>query len=169
MSTEYTGAGGVRKTYGPLLSPATNPEPVVSKEVMTGNVVQIELNYVFNNLPTASNPPAADALRHVIPAGALILNARRYVSTDFNSTSGTTVVDVGLYKVADGTALDADGLIDSSVAADGSNVGWEVGTVASPLNTTGVSEAAYIVVTPSVADLLAGKARVIVEYIPAAG
>ena len=169
MGVEYTSPGATRHFYGPRLNPATNPDPAGAKESRRGNVVELEIRYSYDNLPAYSASAVADSVVPKIPAGALVLSCRRYVEADFNSTSGTTVVDVGLTDTA-GNVLDADGLIDSSVAADGSNAGWETGTVTADAGgTVGLSADAVVTVTPSAADLTAGRARVLIEYIPAAG
>jgi hypothetical protein len=75
----------------------------------------------------------ADQLVHapVIPAGAFIKSAFLQVDTAF--AGATAVLDIGLYKLSDGTAVDDDGIdsaiavatlaTDYSVACDGAEVG----------------------------------------------
>lgn len=118
--------------------------------------------FSYNDLPDA----ATNNLGFVIPAYAKILSARMEILTAFTSTSTTTDLDVGLQQ-ADGTEIDNNGLITAAEATQttiatrgnfitgaGALIGASIGAADGEL-----------VVTPTVADLLTGKARVIVQYI----
>ncbi len=151
---------GARQSFG-VNALSDNVEP--AQLVHAGVKKQLILPFVYNGLP---GTPVGD---HVlgIPAKALILACYVRIITDFASTSGTTTLDVGTIVLA-GTDVDADGLaVDVGGAADGSNAGTfigagaQIGTVASSTVKT------YIKVTPSVADLTAGKAVIVVEYLDA--
>lgn len=167
MGTEYTGAGGARHFYGPRPSPATKPDPATSKEKVYGNVVELEVNFTYDNLPTKGNA-GADAVVLSIPANSLIKEARAYIAEHLNSTSGLTTVDIGLQTAA-GVEIDNDGLfVDLGGPADGSNVGWYTGAGALVGASTGANPG-YITVTPSTNDLTAGRVRLLVSYIPVAG
>lgn len=163
MGVEYTSPGGTRHFYGPRLSPATNPDSAGAKESTYGNIVELEYRYTYDNLPAYSADAVNDASTPIIPAGSLILSCYREIEVAFDSTSGTTVSDVGLTDT-DGNVLDADGLVDSAVAADGTSEDWEVGAGALIEATT--SADAVVVVGSSVNDLTAGRARLVIQFIP---
>lgn len=118
--------------------------------------------FSYNDLPAG----ATNKLGMSIPAYAKILSARLEILTGFTSTSTTTDLDIGLEQ-ADGTDIDLDGLITAAqatqtviatrgnfVTGTGALVGASIGAAAGEL-----------VVTPTVADLTAGKARVVVQYL----
>lgn len=168
MGTEYTGAGGARHFYGPRPSPATKPDPATSKEKVYGNVVELEVNFTYDNLPTKGNA-GADAVVLSIPANSLIKEARAYIAEAFNSaTPLSTVVDIGLQTAA-GVEIDNDGLFnDVGGLANGTTTGWFTGAGALVGASTGAN-AGYITVTPSANNLTAGRVRLLVSYIPVAG
>lgn len=120
----------------------------------------------YNALPDAST----NGLEYVIPANSTILSAKLQIITAFASTSTTTDLTVGLQK-ADGTAIDDDGLItalqatQTTIAVAGAIIDGASGTAAALIGKTIGTTDGELVVTPSVADLTAGKARMIVEYI----
>lgn len=118
----------------------------------------------YNDLPTYGSTN----LEQVIPANARILSAKLEIITGFTSTSTTTDLDVGLYTSA-GVAIDADGLITVAEAtqttiATAGNIITGAGAL---VNKTIGATAGEVVVTPNVADLTAGRARLIVQYITA--
>lgn len=121
--------------------------------------------FSYNDLPAGGT----NKLGHSIPANAKILNARLEIISAFTSTSTTTDLELGLEQ-ADGTDIDLDGLVtavnasqttiavaNSLITGTGALVGATIGAAAGEL-----------VVTPSVADLLTGEARLIVQYLPVA-
>ena len=97
----------------------------------------------------------------VIPAGAFIKSAYLQVDTAFEGTNA--VLDIGLYKASDGTAVDDDG-IDSAiatatlvahydVACDGAEVGKEQ------------AYACKVAASYDTAAFTAGEATLIVTYV----
>lgn len=132
--------------------------------VFTSKGVIKEAAWVFDydDLPSGE----VNNLGLSIPAYAKILSARLEILVGFTSTSGLTDLTVGLEQ-ADGTAIDADGFVTAVNATEaviaargnlatgtGALVGADIGSAAGEL-----------VVAPTVADLTAGRARVIVEYV----
>lgn len=119
----------------------------------------------YDDLPVGGT----DSMSVSIPANARIVSAKFEVITAFTSTSTTTDLTVGLEQ-ADGTAIDADGLLSATdltqtVIADVGSL--TTGTGALVGDTIGAA-AGELVVAPNVDDLLTGRARVLVEYIEAA-
>lgn len=159
MSVEYTGAGGVRQHYGPRDS---GVDADVGSHSTYGEVQELVVNFTYDDLPSVQNA-GNDASNSYVPANSYLLDAYVYVSTDFNSTSGTTTVDIGLEK-ADGTDINADAIGSDFVTADGSNAGWVTGAGDGIGAGIGADDG-YIVVAPSTADLTAGEAKLVVRYI----
>lgn len=119
----------------------------------------------YNDLPING----ASNLQFSIPANARIVSAKLEIITGFTSTSTTTDLTIGLSTAA-GVVISADGLItaaeatQTTIATAGNII---VGAAGALLNVTIGAAAGEVVVTPSVADLLTGRARLIVEYIKA--
>ena len=103
-----------------------------------------------------------------IPANSRILSAKFEVITAFTSTSEQTDLLVGLEQ-SDGTDIDLDGFL-TAVNLDQTVIqvvgGVTEGTGALVGKTIGAA-AGELIVTSSVADLLTGRGRLIVEYIKA--
>jgi hypothetical protein len=120
--------------------------------------------FSYNDLPAGGT----SKLHCVIPANAKILDAYLEIITAFTSTSTTTDLTIGLEQ-ADGTDIDLDGLVTAANATQTTiaSVGLIVGTGALVGATIGTA-AGELVVTPSVADLLTGEARLVVQYLPVA-
>ena len=122
----------------------------------------------YNDLPAGGT----SNLQMSIPAGARILGAKLEIITAFTSTSTTTDLTIGLEK-ADGTDIDLDGLItaaqatQTTIATAGNIIDGASGTPAGLINVTIGTSAGELIVTPSAADLLTGRARLIVEYLVA--
>lgn len=147
---------GARQTFGP--QDVEHVKPAVYNH--EGPIVTIVQPVVYDDLPAADTQ---DNLTLKIPANSFIVSARLYVTTDFDSTSGTTPIDFGLQQ-DDGTEIDNDGFVVDLVA-DGSNAGWAVGAGALVGASIG-SVDGQIVVTEGVGDLEAGEGFLLVEYIP---
>jgi hypothetical protein len=119
----------------------------------------------FNDLPTYGTTN----MEMAIPANSRILSAKLEIITGFTSTSTTTDLDIGLYTSA-GVAIDANGLItaaqatQTTIATAGNIIDGASGTPGALINATIGATAGELVVTPTVADLLTGRGRVIVEY-----
>ena len=122
----------------------------------------------YNNLPTYGT----SNLEMSIPANARIISAKLEIITGFTSTSTTTDLDIGLYTSA-GVAIDANGLItaaqatQTTIATAGNIIDGSSGTAGALINATIGATAGELVVTPTVADLTAGRGRVFVQYITA--
>lgn len=120
----------------------------------------------YNDLPAG----ATNNLGVSIPANSTIISAKLNIITAFTSTSTTTDLQVGL-EFADGTDIDLDGLItaaqatQTAIAIANSVVDGSLGTPAALINFTIGTTAGELVVTPTVADLLTGRAEMIVEYL----
>jgi len=145
----------VRVFYGPRDTEQVAP----SKTNKGGKTQELVVPVTYNNLPTTD---ATDAVIQAIPAGALIKSATLIVDEAFDSTSGTTTINIGLSEL-DGTVVDADG-IDAAVAWDaaaGTVVlcnGADIGTIPS------LTDPLQVTIVPSVADLVAGAGRLVIEY-----
>lgn len=157
MTFENTAGLGVQKSYGPR---TTNQK--YGGQVPDDLVKYASWTFNYNDLPDA----ATDKLGLSIPAYAKILSARLEILTAFTSTSTTTDLDIGLQTAA-GVEIDNDGLITAAqatqtvIATRGNFVTGTGALVGASIGAT----AGELVVTPTVADLLTGKARVIVSYI----
>lgn len=107
----------------------------------------------------------ADQLVHapVIPAGALLKSAHLQVDTAFVGTNA--VLDIGLYKASDGSAIDDDGVdsaiatttlvADYDVACDGAEIGLKT------------DFACKIAASYDTAAFTDGVATLVVTYVPA--
>lgn len=152
--------GLIRKVfnwYGPRKTLPKFGGDISNKVVKTA-----QWTFTYSDLPING----ISSLEYQIPANATIVSARLQIITAFTSTSTTTDLTVGL-RQADGTVINDTGLITATAAnqtnigtvgkliiGDGALVGTTIGTVQGEL---------YI--APTVADLLTGKARLIVEYL----
>ena len=159
MGYEADSARGVTTHYGAR----TTEEKYGAQITKKGLYAEVTITFDFDDLP---NGDITD-LGQPIPANASIVEAKLEVIDAFTSTSTTTDLTVGLDNAA-GTAIDADGLIAAAEATQtaigtkgnlvtgaGALVGFTIGTAAG-----------YVTVAPSVDDLLTGKGRVIVKYLP---
>lgn len=121
--------------------------------------------FSYDDLPAG----ATNNLGLSIPANSTILSAKLHIITAFTSTSTTTDLTLGLEQ-ADGTDIDLDGFItaaqatETTIAVAGSIIDGASGTPASLIGFTTGAAAGELVVTPSAADLLTGRAELIVEY-----
>lgn len=124
--------------------------------------------WVFNydSLPDADS----HNLDLVIPANSTIISAKLNIITAFTSTSTTTDLTVGLQK-SDGTEIDNDGLItaaqatQTTIAVANSVIDGASGTPGALIGTTIGTSDGELVVTSTAADLLTGRAEMIVEYL----
>lgn len=100
-------AGGKRRAathYGPVTVASGVPSTYVDEASQV-----MEIPFAFNGLPTYG----VDKIVQAIPAKAHVDSVDFVVTTAF---AGGTSYAVGLYK-ADGTAIDADGLVTDAAAA----------------------------------------------------
>lgn len=104
-----------------------------------------------------------------IPANSTIVSAKMRIVTAFTSTSTTTDLTVGLQQ-SDGTEIDNDGLLtaahldQTTIAVVGALYDGSTGTPGALIGKTIGAAAGELVVTASAADLLTGRAEVLVEY-----
>ena len=188
MAVEYTGSGAVRKNYGPILSPSTKPDPAAAVESTSGNFKEVEIRFDYTNLPAVSAASAADAVKNALPAYAAITQAFLVVEQTW---VGGTSLEVGTVKQSDGTAVDADGIIPAAVGVTANLVtgyviaGRGVQVLEAPdaagtahVDGDGVYAAAATGPICTVASLLsvvavgtftAGRARLVVRYLPHLG
>ncbi len=155
-----TGTGSVAH-YGPRTTNESFGGSLTNRAGKTTVVYEFD----YDDLPSA----ASIDLDHVYPAGAIILAARFVVITGFTSTSTDTDLTVGIADADGGSNVtDVDGIFTATeltqtviaaagltVAAAGDNIG------------TAEDEAMVLTVTPTVDDLLTGKARIEVDYMVA--
>lgn len=162
MSFETAPTRGVVVNYG---TRETNGK-YGGKTGNRGLVKEASWTFDYDDLPDA----AANSLGVSLPAYAKVLSARLEILTGFTSTSATTDLTVGLQQ-SDGTEIDNDGLItaaqatQTTIATRGNVINGASGTPGALVGTSIGAAAGELVVTPSVDDLTAGKARVIVEYV----
>lgn len=157
MEFEKAVIRGVAVPYGPR---STDQRYGAESDDKVFKTAVWEFNY--NKLPTANTW----GLEHAIPAGSSIIRVLFQVITGFTSTSTTTDLNVGLSTKA-GSVIDADGLatpVNLSQTAIATAGLVTVGTGAL-VNASIGSVAGELTVTPSVDDLTAGRARIIVEYL----
>jgi len=161
MSFENQAIRGVLNHYGPR-----EIEQKYGGDIANSVIKTVVWTFDYDNLPDAST----NGLEYVIPANATILSAKLQIITAFTSTSTLTDLTVGLQK-SDGTAIDDDGLItaaqatQTAIAVAGAIIDGASGTAGALVGKTIGTSAGELVVTPTTADLTAGKARMIVEYI----
>lgn len=157
MGFENTAGMGVNNFYGPRTTNSKFGGRIDDDVVKHASWV-----FNFDDLPRGTT----GKLEMSLPAYAKILTARFEVLTGFTSTSTLTDLDVGLQQ-SDGTAISAGGLLPSTQLTQTAILSRGLFTVG-----TGVlvgasigAAAGELVVTATAADLLSGKARVIVSYI----
>lgn len=153
----YKDAFGMDVTYG--IGEAVDKNGVVDVTHF-GAIKQLELNWDYDKdgIPSKSDLTIRSSK---IPAGSAILNCRLVV-LEAAATAATTV-DVGTCEL-DGTAIDADGLLDGVALS----AGVKDPVASEALIGTVVSEDSYVYLTPSaLTDAALGglKAVLIVEYV----
>lgn len=123
-------------------------------------------SFKFDDLPS----PTTTNLEKIIPANSTILSAKLRILEAFTSTSTTTDLTVGLRTKA-GAEIDDDGLItaaqatQTTIAVVNSIIDGASGTAGALINKTVGSTDGELYVAPTVADLLTGRAEMIVEYL----
>jgi len=159
MGIETQAIRGVTKHYGPL----ETTKRYGGEFSYDGPIRTIDFVFDYNELPAAGT----NNQQIVIPAYSKIISSRFEVLTAFTSTSTTTNLLVGLQQ-ADGTEIDNDGLhtaaqlTPTAIATRGN---FYTGAGALVGVSTGAA-AGEVVVAPNVNDLLTGKARIVIEYMP---
>lgn len=159
MGFELDSKRGVLQSYGVR---ATNGKYGSQQSTCNGIVKSAVWDFDYNDLPTAGT----SNLQFKLPANATIVSAKLYVDVAFTSTSTTTDLTVGLAQ-ADGTAIDADGLIAAAEATQ-----TAIGTAGNVITGAGAligksigANAGELVIAGTDTDLLTGAGRVVVEYV----
>lgn len=153
---------GVPQQYGPRETTVGLPH-CVSTYGPT-RVMEVVFDYLDANegLPRLNSDSDAAVLR--IPAGSLIKAAYLHVTTAFTS-AGAATLQLGTEDI-DGSVDDADGLDTLAVAALTAG-SWHVLDGVLVGATAGVEDV-QIAIDDAVAAFTAGKARLIVEFMPPA-
>lgn len=147
--------------------PRTTEERLGGFSTRKGQVKEMSITFDYDDLPADATYAGFSAQ---LPANASIVSAKLEILTAFTSTSTTTDIDVGIADADGGaTITDPNGLITVAEATQ-----TTIGTAGNIITGAGAlvgatigAEAAVVTVTPNVADLLTGRGRVIVEYLPA--
>jgi hypothetical protein len=158
MSIAIDAKRGVAVNYGTRETTGQYGAAVNSSDTIR----KAQWDFAYNTLPDNG----ANNLQFVIPANSTIVSARLIIDEAFTSTSTTTDLTIGL-QTSGGTEIDNDGLVTAANATQTTiAVANAIITGSGALVGVGIgATAGELVVTPTVDDLLTGKARVIVEYI----
>jgi hypothetical protein len=162
MALETQLIRGVTKNYG---ARETNGK-YGSNHTRLDNIKLAKWVFDYDDLPDADTTNMGLS----IPANSTIISAKLRIITAFTSTSTTTDLTVGLQQ-ADGTEIDNDGLItaaqatQTTIAVVNSIIDGSSGTPGALIGKTIGAAAGELAVTPTVADLLTGRAEMIVEYV----
>lgn len=122
--------------------------------------------FKYDDLPS----PTTTNLEKIIPANSTILSAKLRILEAFTSTSTTTDLTVGLRTKA-GVVIDDAGFItaaqatQTTIAVVNSIIDGASGTAGALINKTVGATDGELYVAASVADLLTGRAEMIVEYL----
>ena len=150
MGYETQAIRGVVNYYGPRLNKGQHFGGLGTSK---GNTKEAFWTFDSNNFPAAG----LNGIQAEIPKGALIKGARLEVLENF--VGGTSLV-IG-FAEADGTAIDADGILETTLTAAlvaGADLAGDGALIDDRLAETG-----ELVVTPT-GTFTAGKARLVLEY-----
>lgn len=162
MALETQLIRGVTKNFG---ARETNGK-YGSNHTRLDNIKLAKWVFDYDDLPDADTTNMGLS----IPANSTIISAKLRIITAFTSTSTTTDLTVGLQQ-SDGTEIDNDGLITAAQATQttiqvvNSIIDGSSGTPGALIGLTIGAAAGELVVTPTVADLLTGRAEMLVEYV----
>jgi hypothetical protein len=150
---------------------ARETKSLMGKASVDGPVEYMVVDLVWDDLPTFTTDLNNDGTNNgfsdqdaYIPAGSYITKASLIVETAFTS-AGATTLSIGTANKA-GTAIDADG-IDATIAK--AALAADLAVVcngAQVAGTTLVTADAYLTTTVAVGPFTAGKAKLVIEYIP---
>lgn len=155
MATYWTNDDGLTVRFGTRETEVNKGAQASTAGVVQQIVVDVDATKIGSS---ASDNLSVSAF---VPAGSLVRSAELIVDEAFVG-GGTSTLDVGTYD-ADGTAIDADGLLagvaEASLTADTLVVGAgaQVGAV--------VNSDAYVSMTFGAAAFTAGSGKLVVEYI----
>ena len=151
MTIELAPIRGVASHYGVRTSNNSLGGQESTKE---GIVKSAEWSFSYDNLSATLN----SNLAQTIPANASIVEATLYVD---DAWVGGTNLTIGLYQ-ADGTVIDADGLVAATVTA--TLTANKVVTGAGALVGTTIGANAGQLVAATTGTYTAGTARVVVKF-----
>jgi hypothetical protein len=151
MTIELAPIRGVASHYGVRTSNNSLGGQESTKE---GIVKSAEWSFSYDNLSTTLN----SNLAQTIPANASIVEATLYVD---DAWVGGTNLTIGLYQ-ADGTVIDADGLVAATITA--TLTANKVVTGAGALVGTTIGANAGQLVAATTGTYTAGSARVVVKF-----
>ena len=157
----------VSNHYGPRLTDSRFGGRIENELVKS---VQWSFNHTQVGTALGSVQCGVGALEYSIPANSTILSATLQIITAFTSTSTLTDLNIGLEQ-ADGTDISLSGLItaaqanQTAIAVVGSVILGSSGTPAALIGLTIGAANGELIVQASTADLLTGRARLIVTYI----
>ena len=150
MGYEKQDIRGVVSYYGPRLNKG---ESFGAEGTTKGDTKEAYWTFDSDNFPAVGE----NGIQFELPKGTLIKDARLEVLTSF--AGGTSLV-IG-FAEADGTAIDADGILESTVTGDlaaGDDLAGDGALIGARLPETG-----ELVVAPT-GTFTAGKARLVLEY-----
>lgn len=158
MSLENTAGRNVLDSYGPRGTDTQYGGEMAGEE---GKLRLIEYTFDFDELPAYN----ATSLALVIPAGARVTGASFDVITAFTSTSTTTDLSVGLWQDDNDATYDEDGLLTAAQLTQTvlATLVRTLGT-GDVINDVPLTEACQVYITPSVDDLLTGRAKLSITY-----
>lgn len=140
----------------------------VGSPAQSGSLKVLEVDLVFGDLPAfgsttafVNNTPTA-----CVPAGALLKSAILTTVVAFDSAADAMTMDLGMAK-QDGTDIDIDG-IDAAVAQAAIDAEGESVTCDGALIGTIMAFDSYPSVRLNTATATAGKAKLILTYLPVA-
>ena len=151
MTIELAPIRGVANHYGVRTTDNKYGGQESTKE---GIVKSAEWSFSYDNLSTTLN----SNLAQTIPANASIVEATLYVD---DAWVGGTNLTIGLYQ-ADGTVIDADGLVAATITA--TLTANKVVTGAGALVGTTIGANAGQLVAATTGTYTAGTARVVVKF-----
>lgn len=196
MAFETSSVRGVNNHYGPRKTDQTFGGSTSTKGYTKEVVYVVDLAEVISGAPATSQEIISSStsnLQQVIPAYSKVLQARWEVLEAIATTGGSAATSASLsvgLEQADGTAIDIDGLIDATDGAltiasndiaepRGSyTIGGsaalvpDYGTAATPGETVSIGSAnGELTATLTIDDItgmtaIAGKVRIVVQYIP---
>ncbi len=159
MATYWNNSDGLQVRFGTL--DAQHPPGVIPSR---GPQTEIVYTIVGTELPDTNLTGEIISHGPVIPAGALVTSATLDITTAFDSAGDAGTLDIGTYKVSDGTALDADG-IDADIAqGDIDAVGDQIACDGAHVGGALITADCYLGATYETAAFTAGVGTLVVKY-----
>ena len=161
---------GLEIRFGRDIARETSDQMAKVKSYGAVQTMVVDINY--DNLPAftvdRNNDGTNDGFSGAdvfIPSGSYITRATLIVETAFTS-AGATTLDIGLAQ-ADGTVIDLDGIdaVIAKAALGASAVVLCNGALVGGTASIGANDA-YLYTTVTTGPFTAGKAKLVIEYIP---